>query len=705
MRRFVLLSIACIFCVSHSLFAKTPQIDEIIKAVQLRSQSAYDSLQSMTFEGHSQIHIYVSAGILDFRKMLYQRENFFRGFWEKPDSLRIVYLADANSAADSAVTALPNQLPNPFPYTHSLSQATSNLDSNLTKTPLYPFSPGAENVYTYRLLYSVGTDENLVYTIHVEPKDNRVPAVIGTFQIDPHRHVVVGSDITLNEACRFSKVSAKREGRRTSISIGGIDDFRIKTTFLLYYNTFWLPARVIESGTFNRMGIRAGMERITEFDLYDINTVAPDTLVNQAVTFQPDSFFQQQLVMLNPDSLERIRKRLLTDIENDAESDDLFRSLIRSEVMRTYATNTKLAYGFDRYVAPLKRIADVVQYNRVDGLRLSYGYQATNLFIPRSMLGLQAGYGFGDRKWKYRATLLHYPDTRQRWMIEGNAYRTLSFADNYPWMSTGRNTLSSFLFKQDFRNYFYASGATLGISYRMTDHTALKLTAILERETSADNHADFSLLHRKDEFRSNPASAEGMFRGMQAMFSYQTFATEFKLELLHSPREFFNSDFNFTKIQAQFRQRFSAVGPGQLNGFLSAGASRGLLPTQHLFYFGGKSFLHYYGQFRGVEPFAFTGDRMASAVLDYTIPGSSLADAGLKLPVITKLQFTTWYGAGWSDLSGKHVPYPDNFSTAATDGYHEVGCAIGDRLNFLRLDVVHNNISGTGVSVNFNVLR
>ena len=695
-------SILFLFLLPAVISAAEPDVHSLVATIQQGSQAAYDSITSLTFEGRMHMYVYLSIGTFDFRKVVFHQESVFRAYWLPPDSLRIIYLADRSSDPESLRTARQWQ-PNPFPYTHSLTAIKSPTDSSRTRWPLYPFAAGADSVYNYRILNTVRQGDDRIITIHVSPRDNQIPAVIGTYRIDPDRAVVVGSNVRFNEASRFSRVSARRDSNRFSLGLGGRDHFNIHTDYMLFNKKYWLPVRVKEIGGVSRLGVSAVMERIIHFDSYFVNDIAPDSLSDQRIVFRPDSNYQYLLPAVNPDSLQDRLKHFLNTMQDEHLSEQLIRNMIRSQFLRPAVARTMLEQGFGRYLTPAKRLGDFIQYNRVDGLRLSYGIRFHNL-LPRSLFGVSAGYGFSDRKWKAEVAWLQHLDARQRWSLESNFFHTLS-TDNAYAVSTGANTISSLVFKDDYHDYFYKRGLSLSLGFRLTEHIAITAGLLAHHESNARRRANFSLFDWKGEARPNPAIVAGDFRGVQTTFRLTAHQIMAMMELIHSSRAHFRSDFQFTRLQGRFRYRLPIRHTGLIVLSVAGGVSRGVLPPQYWFDFGGPTFLDYYGHLRTVTHRSFTGDRMLTGAIDYLLPLSSFLPGW---PLVNLLQLSPWFGGCWSDLSKRHQHLRMQLQlpgTSATDGFYEAGIGLSDRFHILRLDIGVNNQNDRSVRVKWNILR
>ena len=243
---------------------------------------------------------------------------------------------------------------------------------------------------------------------------------------------------------------------------------------------------------------------------------------------------------------------------------------------------------------------------------------------------------------------------------------------------------------------------------RATDNLALKIAAVSQDEKNAFNHTRFSIFNYKKRFRMNPEIKEGRLNGIRAILLYRTYNVDFDLTGEFSNRSTLGSDFSYSLLKSYLHQSFRPSIYTNLHFHFFGGLSFGELPPQKWFDFGGKTFLNYYGNVRGVDYKAFTGDRMLSAIVEYSITGTALYDRGIKLGILKALKLTCWSSVGWSSLSEKNKRFVAalNTSLSTTDGvYNEMGIGIGDRLNIVRIDFIRNTISKNKLLLSFNILR
>ncbi len=689
----------------------------ILRQVQLNSQRTYDEINAASFEGHATSYVYVGYNPFGLKMVPFKEESYFEGFWMKPDSLRFVVKALRVVTPDSSDAQFGNlgPLPNPFEfiYNPSVLGMDDEADSAEQVRAIYPFALGADSLYTYDLTGEVQFGPNKVLSIKVAPIKPTTPGVFGTFYVDPFRKIVVGSDVRYNEAASFTQSSLRREGNSINLSIQTSENRRSHTKKALFYSNYWLPTTVEEEFSLKVWGIKLHIQRTIEFTAYTVNPEASDTAVAGAdkIVYDRDPALEDSLFIETeyPNRLTKEEQELIIrKIEDTFSSFDLYSDLLESESIAREALKIGLERKVGRYFQLTRQIGNYLHYNRVEGLRLNYGFSLSGFLLKNSLLSLSGGYGFKDKRGKGEVGLLQYLDAKKRLFLEENAYYTLAYEESQRRITTTNNTFTSVLYKGDYRDYYYKKGGSIGIGYKINDNAAVKLSAVAQREESAATHTRFSIFKNKKRFRLNPEIVEGDFRGLRAALLYRSYDTDAELFIEHSNVKVLRSDFSYTLFKASARRSFRPGYHSRLHFSGFAGYTTGALTPQRWFDFGGKTFLNYQGNLRGVEYKAFTGDAAAYGTVEYVQQGGALYDRGVKLGILRALQATLWAGAGWSELSGRSADLASQLNTprATTKGlYNEFGLAVGDILNIFRLDIIRNSISGNTLQVTFNVLR
>jgi len=705
-------------------------IQEFIREVQINSQKSYDRIRSVSFHGKSKYYIYVGWNTLGFNFVPMSEEYLFDGFWMKPDSLRIQVRALRKATPDTGQTLrkIERDVPLPNPFQFSFNTSVLGMEDDSIRTgegeriqvwPIYPFAKGADSVYAYEFGSEIKFGDQTsgfrtIKEVIVTPKHKDIPAVSGIFQIDADLKEVVGSDVVFNEAAQLS-MQDQDEGIPIPIDVS--EDHRTKTKKVLYSSVYWLPETMEEEFYVQVWGIKVKLHRILEFYRYTVNPEPPDTTVipDKVLSYNRDPELEEELFqgLEHPHRLTKEEEELIIrEIEKIASSIDLNSELFDMEAIAQDAMKMRLGHKSSRYFQIAQRMSDFLHYNRVEGLRLNYELTFSNLLLDKLILGIKGGYGFKDQRFKGEAAGLYFLDKKKKFFIEGNLFNTITFAEDRQLFSGGKNTFSSFFFNTDYRDYYYKEGGNIGIGYLVTNNLAVKLYGVNQKETGASNHTHFSVFHPYKPFRYNPEIIEGNFTGLRTVLLYKTGSFNAQLRTEYTDIKNLSSNFSYKLAEAHVKWNNKIDHLNNLYFSFSGGISDGNLPPQRWFDFGGKSLFNYKANLRGVGYKEFTGDRMVYGIIEYTRFWMHMFEfkrEPSKLDGLRRtLKFTFWTGLGWSKLSERNRIYAANVRTPMipTGGlYHEIGIGIGDRFNFMRLDLIRNSIDKNKIVVSINFFK
>lgn len=736
--------------ISNTLTAQN-NLQSIVRAVQKTSQQSYDAIHTVSFKGYSKTYAYFGYSPLEVDLIPFVEEYYFDGFWMKPDSLRMIVRAlrsieyDADSVRNTITDGMP--LPNPFHFIYDPSALGIDSDRNdhedegnddeikvgdtekgfaseieqekdgdeadFVMWPLYPFAEGADSLYDYRLESEIGFGENRILIVHVNPKDPDMPAVIGSFMIDAYRYEVVGSDIVFNEAADIFVQARKREGWTFKLMVTGTNQHRVETEKALLYGSYWLPLTMEEDFDIALWGMNVIVHRSIQFDSYIVNPEQPDLalLSETNIVYNRDPGLEREIFGDSPYPnrlTQEEEKRLVARFKNQLISSDLFMEFLESENLAEEAAKMSMKRQFGRHLRFVQGLGDYFVYNRVESLRLQYTFRTAHWPWKQASLSLTGGYGIGDKRWKGEAAAMTYLSEKQRFFLEGAAFKTVGFQEDRLLITTGNNTFTTLLYKGDYRDYYYQTGFSLGMGCRLTDQLVAKIGFVSQKEENASIKTQFSIFRNGKPFRSNPEIIEGTLRSIKASVLYRTTFIDADFYFEYSNPDILGSDFFFRLVKGNLRHHWRLTYYSDLRFHVAGAFSWGTLPPQQWFDFGGRMFLNYHGNLRGVDYKAFTGDRGAYATLEYGVKGSVFKNLVKGFDWIQAFKLTLWAGAGWSDLSDSGRGFVHGLDTpmlTAESGYREIGIGIGDVLNVFRVDFIWNNISEKEVLIRFNMLQ
>ncbi|MCP4724105.1 MAG: hypothetical protein GY863_03665 [bacterium] len=356
--------------------------------------------------------------------------------------------------------------------------------------------------------------------------------------------------------------------------------------------------------------------------------------------------------------------------------------------------------------------SNVFLYNRVEGVRFFYNMGFTSFLMNNSLLNIEGGYGTRDKRFKGELSYQKYLGKKRKFLLQGKIYDNIDYEESDNVIPTVMNTYTSLFAKLDHMDYYYTTGISLGLRYELNENLKFSLTAVSQKEQGAENNADFGLLNWNTPFRLNPDIQCGKFNGIRSSLTFNNYNTSININAEYTDRNTFKSDFEYGIVRSDLSYVYEPNYTSKFILTLSGGISSGDLPPQRWFDLGGKIFMQYYGNLRGVGYKAFTGDRMASGLLEYSFCYGDVWDSVQKRPwweyAFRMTKFTLWTGQSWSELSDKNSDPAEGkaIPMMTTDGiYREFGFSIGDRFSLFRFDFTTNNSSNRSFIFSLNFWR
>jgi hypothetical protein len=442
----------------------------------------------------------------------------------------------------------------------------------------------------------------------------------------------------------------------------------------------------------------------------NIETVAYDYVINPYI--DPD-IFEQRRVEINDkantfDTTFWVEQAMLPlKKEEEQAYEQIQRAIDDPDSLATSAFNSLLG-DVSRFFQQFQRrpftgFENILRYNRVHGLYTGIGLQFTQSFNAET--GLQVGYGWADNKPFLDVFHRQYLDKPKKYFLEAQAYSILARRDNpYVIGVNGINVLS-FLFKNDYGDYFYNQGAGLYFEYgwgqlrflrrdEFIRPSAIRFGIRHERHDPASVNANFALFASDSiQFRGNPTIQSGNYTMLNGEFRYQftpfrristggfIFTGTHAIEGL--------SESSFSQATFQTFVRMTTLPLWRLDMRFSGGWSWGDIPPQRFFSLESSiASTAGDGVLRGMNVKEFYGDRFAALSLEHSfgevIPGV------LRIPSIASfgIEFILTGSLGWTDFSQGARLLQELPSTTQTQDkyYYEAGIALNRILLFFRVD-------------------
>lgn len=373
----------------------------------------------------------------------------------------------------------------------------------------------------------------------------------------------------------------------------------------------------------------------------------------------------------------------------------------------------------DRFTGPIPQILaslnrrpstgfdDMVRYNRVHGLYLGLGLQMR----PDTTVELLAlaGWGSADHRGYGRLQADWFLGRYQHWSVTGAVFSSLERRDNPYIVRAPLISLTTFLFGNDYGDYYRAHGWEASVSYgwgqlrfiRNDNYdrpNRLRLGVRDAMQTSAVGQDVVTVFGRRGAYRENPPAMDGRYRMLYG-----------EIFLAHHPQRLVSrtgigirwevSDPSIMPTAAAYRWvsatagfRLQTLPLWTLDGAITGGWAGGNVPPQRFFSLESSvSGLATATSFRSASVKEFYGDRFLAISLAHNfgevIPGL------LRIPNVASfgIEFLLTGSVAWTGFRPQTLAFTKTelpSIEATTDGiYGEVGFGINRILLFFRADL------------------
>ena len=255
----------------------------------------------------------------------------------------------------------------------------------------------------------------------------------------------------------------------------------------------------------------------------------------------------------------------------------------------------------------LNRVTPVFDYNRVDPLRLGFGYEHQDPTTLYPRLGARIEYAFGRDRVLYGIQLEQPLARPGRVAVGVNMVRRTDHSDLQQ-VEDAENTLALLFGRQDHRDYFEREGIGAYLSWRVPDFSTMSLHVRNDEYRSLETRKPRSWFHAGRPLRENPPVDEGSVHGITLRFEKLAHRTRSMragfyhwIELERAGRGL-GGDFEYTRALGDLRSivRLSPATTLMLRAVAASGVD-GALPRQKEFTLGGVDGLraHSFDQYRG----------------------------------------------------------------------------------------------------------
>lgn len=287
-------------------------------------------------------------------------------------------------------------------------------------------------------------------------------------------------------------------------------------------------------------------------------------------------------------------------------------------------------------------VTGVFNYNRVDGLALLGGIEYTDSDSVLPSFKAMGGYAFESERWRYTLSLTQ-TIARGRYPVAvgGEVFRLLKSGDD-ALISDDENSVFTFLFNEDWKDYYEAEGGYGFVRFRPLGWNTLEIGYLAEEQRWLGAHPKLWSLFGAKEFRGNFSSVpydtlqarRDDFDDKTVTSLLLTYTLDTRDDTNHPRKgwygkatyefspERWKGDFDFERFEARLR-RFQPLNHYQ--AFYLTGAYGNVegeaIPLNRYFFLGGLGTLHgmRHKEYRGTEYV------LTSAEYHFGIPGSDIS--------------------------------------------------------------------------------
>ncbi len=629
----------------------------ILEAIK-RKKEILSRLQSYDFDAYTKLLVRDTSKA-DSESVVLITEMQMKGYWEQPDKYKEIITArkvTSNIEAEGTLVTIGEIL---------------NFNANRLDIDRYsvvsPTATDALDYYTYYLIDTVFIDEQLIFQLELEPKNNANPLFVGTIDIADSSYEVVGVD------CSFS------EGFETPFMSG----INYRQRCAQFDNEYWMPVEI-------RFTVVVDLP-IPGLPIYSIDYVAALHNYSFEVDHDDRTFDYVLEVALEADDVDSAAWNAgqmvpLTPLEQ--------RGYERIDSLENAPKPLlkKLRSGLLRLVARSVFDEDFFHFNRVEGAYVGYGGYQGNL-IPRSRLSYKTGYAFDLKRWQHHYWL-SYRLWQKRLLDISVAYTDDIVPVSNMITDYYNPTIMALFNKTDPLDYYRSRGLHVDTKAKLTNRIGFTIGYNDHRHYTEVNNTQYSFFRSSKQHRPNPGILEGTMRSGFVRVAYDSRpvaklknqevrfsavpTTQLEGTIGFASPDFIDNDFDFVQYSLGLRRRQRTLGMGLTTIRAVVGGSDRSLPPQRYFTVDfGDEFFSSSMNFKTLGETNFKGSRAAFvyAIHDF---GRWLFRRS-NLPLVRDIPFSLSLHGGvfWTDFDGHTAQPDDDLIRIAPKMYSELGFGLG----------------------------
>ncbi len=562
------------------------------------------------------------------------------------------------------------------------------------KSFVSPLSRTGVQTYSYILSDSAFIDNKWCYNIIYYPRRKNELTFKGDFWVNDSTYAIKEINLQASKSANINwvkEIYIEQEFEVLSDSV-----FLIKRDYFL--SDFAMNKKEKSRGVYGK--------RTTLYDNYKFDQPKDKEYYDKVVYNYDEDVYNREDDFWKNNRLEALSK----DEKGVYKMLDTLKTV--KKFKRLYNLGSILASGYVEFTSinfDYGPIFSTFGYNEVEGIRLRTG--GRTYFGPNDLWRLEGflAYGFRDDKFKYGISGKWLLDKRSRLTLFGGNRRDVEQIGASLTSSTdvlGRSLASSSVIGTGANNKLTNIRLTsLGMSIEPARNFEVRLDGSFRQLRSASS--TFSLDYNDAESTTGISSEVNQFETRMSLAYYPKrqmtgFGVERKnkndnyarlfAQVSRGDRDWFDSDFDYTKVQFSYIQPWQVGGFGRLTTSIEAGKTFGEVPLSLLSIVpGNQSYFSIYNTFSQLDFYEFVTDTYTSMHLEHNFNGRIFS----RVPFLKKynLRAILSLRGVWGELSDENIAIsttgnPLEFPLVAPDSriYYEYSVGVANIFKVLRLD-------------------
>ncbi len=562
------------------------------------------------------------------------------------------------------------------------------------KSFVSPLSRTGIQTYNYVLSDSAFIDNKWCYNIIYYPRRKNELTFKGDFWVNDSTYAI--KDINLQAS--------------KSANINWVKEIYIEQEFEVLNDSVFLIKRdyMLSDFAFNKKEKSRGVygKRTTLYENYAFDIPKGETFYDEEVYSYDEDVYNRDDAFWDENRLESLNK----DERGVYKMLDTLKTV--KKFKRLYNIGSILASGYVEFPGinfDYGPIFSTFGFNEVEGLRLRTG--GRTYFGPNDLWRLEGfvAYGFKDEKFKYGISGKWLLDKKSRFTVFGGYRKDVEQIGASLTSSTdvlGRSLASNAVITAGTNDKLTnISLANLGVSIEPLRNFEVRLDGSYRTLRSAS--PTFSLDYNDPESSTGVSSEIKQFEsrlslgfypnrqmtgfGVERKFKNDDFARLFA-QISRGNRNWFDSDFDYTKLQFSYIQPWQVGGVGRLTTSIEAGKTFGEVPLGLLSVVpGNQTYFSIYNTFPQLDFYEFVTDTYTSMHIEHNFNGRLFS----RIPFLKayNLRFVLGLRGVWGDLSDDNIALNTTGNPAEiplispnTRMYYEYSFGVANIFKVLRID-------------------